>query len=286
MASTLPTVDWQKDGSIPPRSNDNVAQIMQEEGISRRAAYRLLQKRHAEAVDVTGVTEGQRVAVMSALINIPEARQNVHSLLAELHEIGVKIDGHDVTKTLFALQKQGFVRFRERNHPRTLYAIVVTDAGFTAWNHRDGHELIVPMVPMLEEAETVPFDELPTDMAIKEASREVAQFVVPISRVFEEARGRAERAAAHAEEAENTIRRPWPKGELGNQTPLWSQFFDLRNRALRAKKLNAAAKLLEEVGGHEVGGHDDAVLTIMVETQFTDLENEVLNLLTLFGEIE
>lgn len=44
---------------------------------------------------------------------------------------------------------------------------------------------------------------------------------------------------------DNLIERPWTKGELSG----WPWFYDLRNRALRAKKLNAAIKLLEEVGG-------------------------------------
>jgi hypothetical protein len=71
--------------------------------------------------------------------------------------------------------------------------------------------------------------------------------------------------------------RPWPQGDLSS----WPRFSEIRTRAIRAKKLNQAADLLQEVGGH-----DDAVLTIMSETEFSDLESEVLDLLTMYGEIE
>jgi hypothetical protein len=290
MASTL-TVDWKKDNTVPPRNNDEVARIMQVESVTRRHAYAILRRRSEASVDISTVSEGQRVAVLGTLINDHAARKDVHCLIEELHAIGVKIDGHDVTKTLFALQRQGFVRFRERNQPRTLYAIVVTNAGLDAWAARKS-----TVIPWVEAAASVALDESPEGAHTAKPSDNHALFVDPNGKVFDPVEERDPRVVSAIENArklqqeviaqgagprtvvtEDYIKRPWPKGDLSG----WPEFSSIRDRARRAKKLNAAAKLLEEVGGH-----DDAVLTIMVETQFTDLENEALNLLTLFGEIE
>ena len=290
MASTLP-VDWRHDNSVPPHSNEDVARVMRDEGVSRRGAYRLLKERRAAEVDVSGVSEGQRVAVLGVLINDHESRKDVHTLIEECHAIGIKIDGHDVTKTLFALQHQGFVRFRERNRPRTLYAIVVTHAGHDAWlkrdqNHNflaDDNELLPgPVMSTVELAEIsiVPTDAAPgqMDAGVIAGARALQQEINALGAgpvPFAEARGKAERDAAR--EAEDMIKRPWVKGNLGG----WPSFREVRNRALRARKLNAAAVMLQEAGGY-----DDAVLTIMAETEITPLEGEVKQLLELFGEIE
>jgi hypothetical protein len=327
VTSTL-TVDWQHDNSIPPQSNEDVAKVMREEGVSRRRAYTLLKQRRAESVDISNVSEGQRVAVLGVLINDREARKDVHSLIEECHAVGVKIDGHDVTKTLFALQHQGFVRFRERNRPRTLYAIVVTNAGHDAWLKRDqsknllddnellptnGGAMSTVEGPLWAEARaSVALDEHPEgahtakstwdglveneivetsiitnvgpdqqEQAHDIAHEHAANVAAAVERAralqqpipFADARGQEERDAAR----ENTIQRPWIKGSLGG----WPTFRAIRDRYNRALKLNAAAKLLEEAGGQ-----DEMVLTLMGETEFTTLENEVLELLKKFEEVE
>lgn len=272
MASTLST-DWKKDNITPPRDNAEVSQIMQEVGCGRRQAYTIMHRRRAEEMDVSSVSEGQRVAVMSTLINIPEARRDATNLLVELHAINVKIDMHDTVKTLWALQKQGFVRFRERNNPRSLYAISVTDKGYSAWNHR---------YPVTLEAETEVADVLtnvePTLIEHEiahERAKEVATAIAKARALQQKVNDLG--AGKPTPVKDNLIERPWTKGELSG----WPMFCNIRDRVLRAKKLNEAAKLLQEVGGY-----DDAVLMIMTETEFTDLENEVLTLLTMLGEIE
>ena len=53
----------------------------------------------------------------------------------------------------------------------------------------------------------------------------------------------------------------------------------LRDRHARAKKINEAVKLLEEVG------EDDAALSLMGKVEFTDLEWEVMALLEKLGVI-
>jgi Fe2+ or Zn2+ uptake regulation protein len=299
MASTLPIIDWQKDDHALPLGNEDVIRIMQTESVSRRRAYRILRQRRAAEIDITSVSEGQRVAVLGILINDPEARKDVHTLLEECHAIGVKIDGHDVTKTLFALQHQGFVRFRERNRPRTLYAIVVTDAGHDAWLQRDTSLNYLEVQTQLTETETsVALDhgkhvngdwdpECP--LCQKENERIAARIVATTenARALQQevnalGAGRPEKAGDQFPTPgvvwpDDMIKRPWIKGDLNG----WAMFRNIRDRALRARKLNAAAEMLQEAGGY-----DDAVLTIMAETEFTPLEQEVKQLLELFGEIE
>jgi hypothetical protein len=73
-----------------------------------------------------------------------------------------------------------------------------------------------------------------------------------------------------------TVVLPWFKGSLGG----FPVIRDLRDRAIRAQKLNAAARILEEVG------EDDMVLALMAKTEFSGLEAEVITLLRHFGEIE
>lgn len=299
MASTLPIIDWQKDDHALPLGNEDVIRIMQTESVSRRRAYRILRQRRAAEIDITSVSEGQRVAVLGILINDPEARKDVHTLLEECHAIGVKIDGHDVTKTLFALQHQGFVRFRERNRPRTLYAIVVTDAGHDAWLQRDTSLNYLEVQTQLTEAETsvaldhgkhVNGDRDPEcPLCQKENERIAATGDPRVVSAIENAMLRDLRDLGRPEEAgdqfpspgvvwpDDMVKRPWIKGDLNG----WSMFRNIRDRALRARKLNAAAEMLQEAGGY-----DDAVLTIMAETEFTLLEQEVKQLLELFGEIE
>ena len=298
MASTLP-VDWRHDDSVPPQSNDDVARVMKEEGLSRRRAYEVLRRRRAAEIDISSVSEGQRVAVLGILINDPESRKDVHTLIEECHAVGVKIDGHDVTKTLFALQHQGFVRFRERNRPRTLYAIVVTNAGHDAWLKRNQtrnflmeEAPVAPVLGFVDSDPNRPVDQEPIiaaeDAQIERLFREdQAQGFVTrdpkIVAAIENARllqqeVNALGAGPRTVVTENYIERPWRKGG-----PLegWPMFAQIRDRFVRARKLNAAAKLLEEAGGQ-----DEMVLTLMGETEFTPLEEEVLEMLKKFGEIE
>ena len=72
------------------------------------------------------------------------------------------------------------------------------------------------------------------------------------------------------------VKLPWIKGSMGG----WPAFRDIRERALKATKINAAAKLLEEAG------EDEIALTLMDKTFFGTLEEEVVKLLQHFGEIE
>jgi hypothetical protein len=68
---------------------------------------------------------------------------------------------------------------------------------------------------------------------------------------------------------------PWIKGNIDG----WPELRAIRDRARVAKKRSRAAELLAETGD------DDLALQIMEKTSFTALENEVIHLLQLFGEL-
>lgn len=220
-----------------------VDQIMRDRGVGKRYAYQILRQMTEDLHADVQVPQGQRDRVLSVLYRSDGKMKNLTLLVEALHQDGFKIDAHDTAKTLWSLQKTGHVKFREHTKPRTLYAIRLTDEGWAAGRDLNTIKLEVPAEPTIfEEDEEVPviITELPTEITV-------------------DIRGR-----------------PWPKGDLTD----WPAFQAIRNRAIKAKKLNAAAKLLEDVG------EDGLALTIMAKTEFTNLEEEVIRLLQHLGEIE
>lgn len=122
MTSTLPSK------YRPVRAAPGVQRIMDARGVSLRQAYSIYrEQRLAEAGDVP---EGQRVAVLGALID--SGARNAEDLWRHMHANNSTINRHDVVKSLWRLQKAGFVRFREGS--RGLYGIGVTDAGIAAYS--------------------------------------------------------------------------------------------------------------------------------------------------------
>jgi hypothetical protein len=245
-------IDWRKDKTTPPYSNDDVTRIMAEEGVGRRRAYEIARQRRAAAVDVSSVGPGQRVAVMSCLVAEPDAGKDAAILLDALHRAGVKIDMHDTIKTLWSLQKTRYVSFRERGG-RSLYAITVTDAG-RDWLRS---ATTTPMVEAVEEVAHAPQEEI-------EGTVDISGPSVPVVEVDE------------------PVIEPPVDGDLpwGPGIARWPAIRAVRDRAVRATKINQAVKLLEEAG------EEDIALTLMGKTEFTELEEEVVSLLRIMGEIE
>jgi hypothetical protein len=68
---------------------------------------------------------------------------------------------------------------------------------------------------------------------------------------------------------------PWIRGNIGG----WPALRDIRDRARVARKREQAAKLLEETGD------DELALQLMEKSSFTELEEEVIHLLKMFGEL-
>ena len=263
---TVTRNEWAKDSRIPPKSNEAVALLMAEKGVNRRRAYAMLREQKSAEIDTSNVGQGQRIAVMTCLIAHPESGRDAPVLLAALHDAGIKIDMHDTVKTLWALQKTSYIQFRERGG-RSLYAIKITDAGL-AWaaslKPKFNYDIEVPPEPVMEMAEKASEEALRVFRNAQAFQKEIDEL------------GAGKPLALADEDNPDYIKRPWIKGNLGG----WPEFRDIRDRALKATKVNAAAKLLEEAG------EDEIALTLLAKTEFTPLEEEVVDLLRRTGEIE
>lgn len=253
--------DWERDNRIPPKSNEAVAKLMAEKGVNRRRAYAMLRAQKSAEIDTSNVVQGQRIAVLTCLIAHPEAGRDAPILVEALHGAKVKIDMHDTVKTLWALQKTDYVSFRERGG-RSLYAIKVTDAGL-AW--------IVSLKPKGDDNELLPDPVAATVEEVPEEALRVFRNAQAFQKEIDELG--AGKPLVSPDPAKRW--KPWPDGMGG-----WPSFRFLLDRAQRATKINAAAKLLEEAG------EDEIALTLMGRTEFTALEEEVIHLLRIMGEIE
>lgn len=256
---TLPRTDWTKDTATPPRNNDEVTKIMQDKGVSRRGAYAIVRRRRAEEMYTEDVDRGQRMAVLTILTTKPETGKDARLILEALHDAGVGIDLHDVNKTLWALQKTSCVRFREKNNPRSLYAIRITETGVATLSDlkRANGDAIRAESKRLSEAR----------LSKEAAVAEVPDFGVQVST----------RSAPPPEVAPIVASDDDVVSKLGDLSS-WPRFRDVRERAERAAKINAAAKLLEEAG------EDEIALNLMGKTEFSPLEEEVRRLLEIAGK--
>lgn len=246
------TMYWRANDSIPPVSNQSVAEVMKERGVGRRRAYEIIRRETADNIDTDSVGQGQRVAVMACLIAHPETGRNSGLIMEVLHENGVKIDIHDVNKTLWALAKTNFIRMRKRNNPRSLYAISMTPEGIAAYENmtrRNGRS---------EEARQVTAQAIQQEVNAPGAGKPFTD--EEIDEIVEDLH------LGHLNPY------PWPNG-------MGDAFRAVRERALRAAKINAAAKLLEEAGEYDIA------LNLMSKTDFTPLEQEVIDILRIYGEI-
>lgn len=249
-------VNWQGDNSIPPRSNNEVQAVMNELKIGRRRAYEIIRERKAKQIDTNGVGSGQRVQVMSVLISHPDAGRNSEMLMDALHREGVRIDIHDVNKTLWSLLKMGYVRLRSKDN--FVYAIKVTPEG----------------LEMYDSLSYVPVTEAPSTSVGPDQQDEARDIAV------EHVQKVVEKAKAFQKEVDDLgAGKPKPPVYIDFNPEEWPQIASLRIRHLRAEKINQAAKLLEEAGV------EDVALDLMERTNFNPLEQEVvLLLLILEGE--
>ena len=266
MSSATP---W-RDMSLPPLDNEAVAQIMQERGVTRRTAYRIHRRQTSAEADVTGVTASQRTSVMTALLGQPEAGKDNVELIHVLHKAGVSIDGHDTSKTLWSLQKSGWVTFRERG--KLLYAIRVTARGRGEFAQQQraptfrvkGAEIVGDQLQVFIEPDSV-------ERAIESVEAEITVEPDPV----EAAPTPVETVAFAPPREDDVVADAIALVSLNDYPKIQA----LRDRHARAKKINEAVKLLEEVG------EDDAALSLMGKVEFTDLEWEVMALLEKLGVI-
>jgi hypothetical protein len=234
-----------------------IEDIMRERGVGKKRAY-AIRREQGNEIHSEAVPTNQRARVLNILLRKSDLINNSQELMQELQGEGYAIDGHDAIKVLWSLQKTQHVKFRERTHPRAgLFGIRLTSLG------RADAQAWEPEPEPLElalESEPVPESEPgPTDLSD----------VVEV----------AQRAAA-MQQAVN---------DLGAGPPETNHvfFFDadfypaisaVRDRARKARKISAALRILEEVG------EDEAALALMSKIEFSELEQEVINLLERYDE--
>lgn len=244
--------------ALPHRDPDAVAvtveDIMRERGVGKRYAYSILRQMATEQYAEAEVPTNQRERVLAILYRSDGSIPNSRDLMLALQEEGYAIDGHDTTKVLWSLQKTNHVKFREHQNPKYLYAIRLTAQG-----KADGRKYATkPKHEPVEEAlEAIPFDELPEGMSIY-AEPTTVELSVPVQ----------------AETVPVQRAKPWTLDMEG-----FPAFREIRDRARKAQKLTEAAKLLEEAG------EDEMALNLIGKTEFTPLEEEVIEILKRYEEI-
>jgi hypothetical protein len=234
-------------GPEPSIESLTVDDIMRERKVGKRYAYEILKRLSEEQNLATAVPDNQRERVLAVLYKT--GARDTNALKDALHRDGYEVDGHDTTKVMWSLQKTGHVKFRERQSPRMLYAIKLTDKG-----RQDGRKYLNGKKredPPTEERSPVNID---------------ADRITP-----------PEEYAVSQPEPEPVVDRP--AAYWVDHPEEWPAINDLRERAAKAQKLGAAAKILEEVG------EDDMVLALMGKTEFTPLEREVIDILDHYQEL-
>jgi hypothetical protein len=253
-----------------------VDQLARERGVSKRYAYALMRRAQAAKMDVP-IPTNQREMILTILYRSDGYIRNTDDLSAAVHESGSTLPPHDVTKTLWSLQKSQYVRFRERANGM-LYAIKLTPEGKKAAKAVlrpvvDDNELLPADAgtmstveeiepPVVRDESTATVEE---DGSVTRHTRVVADFVVEGGPVITEVLTQPDEPAV-----------PWFRGNMGG----WPSMREVRDRHLKATKIKSALALLEEVG------EDDAVLSLLDKITFTPLEEEVVQLLRFLKEIE
>lgn len=244
--------------SDPDPVEATVESIMADRKVGRKYAYAILRQMQQERYAGAPVPNNQRERVLSILYRSDGEIRTSNELMESLQQEGYAIDGHDATKVLWSLQKTNHVRFREHQNPKYLYGIALTaqgkaDAKKIVTRKPEVEEIHATIEPVVEKEPEV---EVGIVQAVGGPYSEDA-ILVPVP-----------------DEPEPPLAfYPWPNG-MGDAFRL------VRDRAIKAQKLNAAAKLLEEAG------EDDMVLALMGKTDFTPLEQEVIEILKLYGEID
>lgn len=229
---------------VAPVNNPAVARIMAEQGVGRTRAYAIWRDQQTNRIDTSNVSSSQRLAVMSCLVNKGVA--DISAINNLFHAEGIRITPHDITKTLWALQKARWVKFRERGNGH-LYAIKVRDEGLAGYAQLMEHR---------------------ADEATKNGHPEPA---VEYENPSEDPTFPEALAAAYVDEEqeENIVARARPVIPIAD-FPL---IFALVKRAKTVEKLNAAARLLEEAG------EDEMAIDVMDKANLSPLEQEVINLI-------
>lgn len=250
-----------------------VAQIIEATGVGKRHAYSM--KRDANIALAPELPQNQRDRMLVTLFQHPDAKRS-QDLLRILNKEGSEIDGHDVVKVLWSLQKSDLVHFREHQRPpRALYAISLTKAGI-----QRAQQLVNLLVDDLDTTEETAVDVVTAtytngiDIAAIEGRDDAQAEAIKEAEIIDlDKHIRAMPDAGDRLVAPVIV--PWVQGDMGG----WNELRALRDKARKAGKLNQAAALLESVG------EDEMAVTIMDMSAMTPLEQEVVSLLQHLGEL-
>jgi len=259
----------------PDLTTLTVDQIAKAKGISKRYAYAVLRRAQEAKMDVP-IPSNQRELILTLLHQSGDQVRNTDILCMVVHDAGSKLPPHDVTKTLWSLQKSQYVRFRERANGM-LYGIKLTPEGRKAAEallHRDDNELLPTDAGTMSTVEEVITNVGPDQQAdAYDLVEEHVKRVAANAALLQEEINAMGAGPALPEQQDPPV--PWFRGNLGG----WPSIRDVRDRHNKAVKIKAALALLEEVG------EDDAVITLLDKITFTPLEEEVVQLLRFLKEI-
>lgn len=114
-----------------PTLNPDVVKIAQEENVTLKRAYALLKERRM--ADAPPVARTHRDEILTALANGAGHIRTSNELQNAVRRRGSTLDGHDLVKALWAMQKGRLVKFRERGDG--LYAIQLLTDGWEAYHN-------------------------------------------------------------------------------------------------------------------------------------------------------
>lgn len=220
-------------------STPHVQAVMRDRGVGWYEAQKILKRERLAAHDTSDVTANQKAEVLGALINgTDEDRRNVLNLHRALHARGSTIPAHDVTKVLWALQKQEAVKFRERESNGNLFVLRVTSKGYDLYARMTNGHARAPH-PLIEEAvASVALDhgDMQTQVVAttKPSQEEPVQVQPPV------------------------------------HITAYPSIAAVLSKAATAEKLNAAASLLAEAGV------EDVALEVMERAAMSPFEREVV----------
>ena len=120
-----------------PEGNLEVQRIMAERGVGMKHAYAIAKREAAAAVDTSDVTLSQKLEVLKVLITNGATVNDSNDVARIMREQGSTIDGHDLTKMLWACQKSGWITLRERKasgNRAAIHGIRLRDRGLEAYH--------------------------------------------------------------------------------------------------------------------------------------------------------
>lgn len=135
-----------------------VDQIMSRYGIGQRGAYDLKKRASSQLIDVSSVSQNQKTAILEILYRQGGAK-NIAMLRSFMKQSRPDIDPHALVHVVWAMQKDGHVRFRERkNSPvgteGSLERIKLSPSGLAEAKRRFGAK--VAPEPIVERQATAP----------------------------------------------------------------------------------------------------------------------------------